>query len=207
MTGHLQRIREQIAKRLPIPGKSKAKTGCIAGPDMESVLLDTRQHYRDLPVWEKIEHPRDNYFTINILPIHQPLHAMLQPAMQELQNQMEHDGVSPDQRKMSNLYEERFSHLWVAEIQRFNYHPIGICTFVREKSPDNVKEGTWWLSLVWLNSAQRNHQVLRNTVPYFKKWHPGFIVGRDHHIVNKSLKNHPEHLRDSTASNMLWAED
>jgi hypothetical protein len=204
MTGQIQRIREQIAKRFPKLGKPKARDGCVTGPDMDAVLLETRKHYPEMPVWQKIEHPRDNYFNIYILPIHQPMHEMLQPAMKDLQNQMERDGISPDQRQMHNEYEERFSHLWVAEIQRWNYHPIGICTFVREKSHDGDKDGTWWLSLVWLNSAQRNHQILRNTVPYFKKWHPGFIVGRDHNIVNKSLKNYPEHLRESSAADTLW---
>lgn len=211
MSGHLQRIRDQIAKRFPKLtrlGGVNAKPGHITGANMDGVLLETRRHYPDLPVWQKIEHPRDNYFSIYILPVHLPLHEVLQPAMKDLQHQMVGDGISPDQRQMRTLYEERFSHLWVAEVQRFTYHAIGLCTFVREKSPDGTLGPTWWLSLVWLNPAQRNHQVLRNTVPYFKKWHPGFIVGRDHHIVNKSLKNYPEHLRSSASQDStLWGEE
>ena len=207
MTGHIQRIREQIAKRFPKLARLGAREGLITGANMDSVLLETRKHHPDLPVWEKIEHPRDNYFSIYILPVHLPAHEALQPAMKDLQHQMESDGISPDQRQMRNLYEERFSHLWVAEVQRWTYQPIGLCTFVREKKPDGNRDANWWMSLVWLNPAQRNHQVLRNTVPYFKKWHPGFIVGRDHNIVNKSLKNYPQHLRESTPDSMLWGEE
>lgn len=207
MSGHIQRIRDQILKRFPKLAKINAKPGFIAGADMDGVLMDTRGHYPDAPVWEKIEHPRDNYFSITILPLHMPLHGKLQPAMKELQNQMTADGVSTDQRKMSNLYEERFSHLWVAEVQRWLYQPVGICTFVREKSPDGSPGAKWWLSLVWLNPAQRNHHVLRNTVPYFKRWHPGFIVGRDHNIVNRSLKNYPEHLRSDKPGSIMWADE
>ena len=207
MTGHIQRIREQLAKRFPKLAKLAAKEGCITGAGMDGVLLEARKHYPDLPVWEKIEHPRDNYFTVYIMPVHLPLAGALEPAMKDLQNQMVNDGVSPDQRQMRNLYEERFSHLWVAEVQRWTYQAIGICTFVREKSPDPKRDGVWWMSLVWLNPAQRNHQLLRNTVPYFKKWHPGFIVGRDHNIVNRSLKNYPEHLREGTQESMMWQEE
>src|SRR5580658_4849303 len=114
MTGHIQRIREQLAKRFPKLAKIGAKEGCIGGAAMDGVLLETRKHYPDLPVWKKIEHPRDNYFSVCILPVHLPLHEALGPAMKDLQNQMVNDGVSPEQRQMRNLYEERFSHLWVA---------------------------------------------------------------------------------------------
>ncbi|HWB59801.1 MAG TPA: hypothetical protein VG733_09920 [Chthoniobacteraceae bacterium] len=204
MPGPFQRIKEQIAKRFP--KVNQPKPGFIAGAEMDALLMDTRRHYPDQPVWEKIPHPRDNYFSINILPVHLPLHEALQPAMKHLQDQMTGDGIGTDQRQMNNLYEERFSHIWVAEVQRWVYQPVGICTFVREKSPDG-RAVKWWLTLAWLNPAQRNHQVLRNTVPYFKKWHPGFIVGRDHNIVNRSLKNYPEHLRQSDGQNSTLYAD
>ena len=197
-------MREKIAKRFPKLGKAKTREGCVTGADMDGVLRETGPLYPELPVWQKIEHPRDNYFNIHILPVHQPLHAMLQPAMKDLKNQMALDGIDPDQQRAHNIREERFSHLWVAEIQRWNYHPIGICTFLREPRADGNREWVWWLSLAWLNPAQRNHQVLRNTVPYFKKWHPDFIVARDHNIMNRSLKNYPEHLRDFSANSTLW---
>ena len=197
-------MREQIAKRFPKLGKAKTREGCVTGADMDGVLRETGPLYPELPVWQKIEHPRDNYFNIHILPVHQPLHAMLQPAMKDLKNQMALDGIDPDQQRAHNIREERFSHLWVAEIQRWSYNPRGIATFTREISPDQGKRGIYWLSLIWLNVAQRNHHVLRNTVPYFEKWHPGFVVGRDHPIVNKSLKNYPGHLRNESVANPLW---
>jgi hypothetical protein len=205
MLGHIHRIQEKIATRFKELAKPKGGGGYITGPDMENVLLETRGHYPDMPVWEKIDQPRDNHFNIYILPLRMPLHEKLHAPMQDLQNQMIQDGLSPEQRQMSSLYEERFSHLWVAEIKRWNYHPVGISTFTREVSPGKNQSGIYWLSLIWLNLAQRNHHVLRNTVPYFKKWHPGFVVGRDHPIVNKSLKDYPEHLQNSTGSNPAWS--
>jgi hypothetical protein len=87
-------------------------------------------------------------------------------------------------------------------MQRWTYRPIGIATFLRELGPETGED--WWLSLIWLDRAQRNHHVLRNTVPYFKIWHPDFVLARDHIIVNKSLKNYPEHLRKTQESSMIW---
>ena len=205
MQGPFQRIRDQIAKNFPKLGKLGVKPGCIAGADMDGMLIELRKQHPDLPVWEKIEHPRDNYFTIHIMPVFHPAPELLQPMMNDLRTQMEADGLTKDQMQKQSFYEERFTHIWVAEVQRFIYQAIGQCTFVNEKGRDGGQP-KWFLTMAWLNSAQRNHQVLRNSVPYFKRWHSGFIVGRDHNIVNRSLKKYPEHLRSGSPGSAMYAD-
>lgn len=203
MIGNIQRIKENLAKRLK-ELRPKAKDGRIAGGDLDPLLHGLREQYPNLPVFQSIPHPRDNHFSIYILPLPQPLPEILQPAITDLQNQMTQDGVSPDLRKAGG-YEQRQSHLWVAEFQRWSYHPIGVCTFLEEtRRRDNEVRTNHWLSHVWLNLAQRNHNVLRNSVEYFQKWHPRFVVSRDHGIINRSLKNHPQHLQNGRPSDAMW---
>jgi len=211
MTGQFQRIREVLTKRLPKLGKPKARSAIIQNTGMEEILLATRPQYPSLPIWEKIEHPRDNYFSIYILPLHIPLHPQLDEPVRDLQRQMIEDNVGQDFCRLHDLYEDIFSHLWVAEIQRWTYRPIGLCSFVYRPAPAaRLGEGTpagkdrWWMNMAWLNVAQRNHRVLRNTIPYFKKWHPDFLMARDHPIVNKSFKDNPEHLQNKTGKSLIW---
>jgi len=202
MLGGLKSIRDKITKPFQKHGKAKTPAGCIANSDLDVILVQAKERYPEFPVWDEINHPRDNYFTIHVLPLLMPLHEGLKGPMQDLKNQMLTDGAGIDLRQLRNAYEERFSHLWVAEMQRWTYRPIGITTFLRESGPNS--RDNWWLSMTWLNLAQRNHQVLRNTVEYFQVWHPGFIVARDHPIVNRSLKNYPEHLRGKEENSMIW---
>jgi len=210
---NLKRLRENIEKRFPV--LQKARSTNIPSAAMDEVLLATRPKYPRLPVWENIEHPRDNYFSIHIVPLHSPLHPHLEEPIRELQKEMIADGVPQDLCKLNDPYEERFSHLWVAEIQRWVYRPIGMCTFLYRDMPvtqyaeDDGSFGStakekWWLTYAWLNPAQRNHRVLRGTVPYFQKWHPDFVVGRDHVIVSKSLKDYPQHLQNRDGSSIIW---
>ena len=204
MIGQLQRIREKFTKKFETLGKPKTPPGCIPNNDLGEILVQAREKYPNLPVWEQIEHPRDNYFSIHALPLLMPPHEGLKASLLDLKNQMIHDGVGTEQSKLQNRYEERFSHLWVAEMQRWTYRTIGIATFTRETGRDSGE--AWWLSLVWMNPAQRHHQVLRHTVPYFKKWHPGFVVAREHPIVNRSMKDYPEHLQAAENTSLIWEE-
>ena len=217
MTGPLnfKSLREKLEKKFPKLRVAKGNSSIIPSAKMDEVLLATKAQYPRLPVWENIEHPRDNYFSIHILPLHLPLHPTLEEPIKDLQKQMLADGVNKDFCMLQDLYEERFSHVWVAETQRWIFKPVGMCTFLyRETSGSKypIDEGSfsstgkekWWFNYAWLNPAQRNHRVLRNTVPYFKIWHPDFKLTREHPIVDKSLKDYPEHKQSRTGKSMMY---
>jgi hypothetical protein len=104
MTGHFQRIREQLAERFRNLGKPKTPPGCIPNADLGEILTKAGKTFPGFPVWDKIDHPRDNYFTIYIMPLILPLHESLKPAMQDLKNQMILEGVGVDQRQLRNSF-------------------------------------------------------------------------------------------------------
>ena len=95
MTGHLnlKSLREKLEKRFPVLRAAKGNSTTIPSARMDEVLLATKAQYPRLPVWENIEHPRDNYFSIHILPLHLPLHPALEEPVKDLQRQMLGDGV------------------------------------------------------------------------------------------------------------------
>jgi hypothetical protein len=203
-------------------GRLDVPTGsCIKERDIARAREIAATEAPGMSSWYALPYPGEQTLPVYLLPVVRELPESLHGPMKELKGAMQQAGAPLSSYRGFDLQKDCQVHVWLASLAKGVYLPIGQVIFVREErrrfaqsasaSDSDIGEGlrlasssgvdnggfmtqTWWLRQPWLRPAYRCQKIFRSSVPYFKEWHPGFLLKDPPVVLARSLKDYPEHI-------------